>query len=238
MRTPRSYSASARRPSGSISLKPPSCWRAFSWCTSPWTSTDLSSRCACPRRRAQARAWSTVFSEHGRSSSSHDVTMKSASHRALVAPRGQPAVWRRPPYARSGGAENLQATGERQSKPIHGPAQPLHEQRALVGVVPVEHRASVSADEAEDGRLVGGVVPGPWDEHLQDGRGTIRPGRVRHEGLGAALVGVPDCDRPVGLQARDKRRQSLEPVLGADGAGLVSHNRPHLDHCSSLTEAE
>ena len=39
---------------------------------------------------AQARAWSTVFSEHGRSSSSHDVTMKSASHRALSAPVGSP----------------------------------------------------------------------------------------------------------------------------------------------------
>ena len=137
----------------------------------------------------------------------------------LGRPRGQPAVWRRPPYARSGGAENLQATGERQSKLIHGQAQPLHEQRALVGVVPVEHRASVSADEAEDGRLVGGVVPGPWDEHLQDGRGTIRPGRVRHEGLGAALVGVPDCDRPVGLQAEtsagNRSSQSSAPTARA-----------------------
>jgi hypothetical protein len=80
----------------------------------------------------------------------------------------------------------------------------LSEQRAQVGVVPVEHRASVSADEAEYGRLVGEVVPGPWDEHLQDSRRTIRPGRVRHESLAAALVGVPDCDRPVGLQARDR----------------------------------
>ena len=155
----------------------------------------------------------------------------------LVRTRGQPAVWRRPPYARSGSAENLQATGERQSKLIHGPAQPLHEQGALAGVVPVEHRASVSADETEDGRLVGGVVPGPWDEHLQDGRGTIRPGRVRHESLRAALIGVPDCDRPVGLQARDKRRQSLEPVLGAGRAGFVSHNRRHVDHCLSLTSS-
>jgi hypothetical protein len=109
----------------------------------------------------------------------------------LVRTRGQPAVWRRPPYALSGSAKNLQATGERQSKLMHGPAQPFHEQGAVAGVIPIQHRASVSADETQDGRLVGGVVPGPWDEHLQDGRATIRPGRVRHESLRAALIGRP-----------------------------------------------
>jgi hypothetical protein len=48
---------------------------------------------------------------------------------------------------------------------------------------------------------------------------------------------VPDGDRPVGLQARYKRRQSLEPVLGAGRAGFVSHNRRHVDHCLSLTSS-
>ena len=94
------------------------------------------------------------------------------------------------PLLEAGSAKNLQATGERQSKLIHGPAQPLHEQGALVGVVPVQHRASVSADQTQDGRPVGGVGPGPRDEHLQDGRGTICPVRVRHESIRAALMGV------------------------------------------------
>ena len=53
------------------------------------------------------------------------------------------------------------------------------------------------------------LVPGPRNEYLQDSRSTIRPGRVGHESLPAALVGVPDFDRPVDLQ----RRWSPQPPL-------------------------
>ena len=132
---------------------------------------------------------------------------------------------------------HVQATQERQSELIHGSAQPLHEEGAPVGVVPVEHRASVSADEAEDGRLVEGSFPVPGTSTFRTA--VIPPARVaRHEGLRPALVPASDCDRPVGLQARDKRRQSCEqPVLGAGCVGVASHDSRHLDHCRSLTSS-
>jgi hypothetical protein len=50
---------------------------------------------------AQASAWSTAFSVQGRPSCSHDVTMKSASHRAWPAPVGS---------AQSGAGRQMRAT--------------------------------------------------------------------------------------------------------------------------------
>ena len=223
MMMPRSYSGSASRPSGSTSLNPSCASKAFHWCTSPWTRTARSSRNASARRPAQASAWSTARSEHGRSSSSQVATMKSASQRAFSAPVGrpQPGAGR---HTRTAVEQRISWRLGSAAQARERPAETFEQERAARGIVSQQSHASFPAGEPQDGDLVLGRVTATGHDQLQHGRGAVGAGRLRDESLRRVAVGVADRDGPFLLHARDQQWQVVQPSARADHERLLAHH--------------